>query len=169
MEYEIWSATPAIAQSSSEEAHCFDNELIPSLNLSLTSSAESFLSTSLDESFTDNSPTTYSLRDSSHRLGRNSPGRSRSRSRAVKPHEEELLGTSTGSDRSSFSGFESTLDRSEEFVGNSRVYHALFGTGVVLSNDGTYLSIRFDDHRYGDMKLKSFYAVPKMVLIPYEH
>eukprot|EP00475_Leptophrys_vorax_P037248 TRINITY_DN6396_c0_g2_i1.p1 TRINITY_DN6396_c0_g2~~TRINITY_DN6396_c0_g2_i1.p1 ORF type:complete len:186 (-),score=24.04 TRINITY_DN6396_c0_g2_i1:232-789(-) len=62
--------------------------------------------------------------------------------------------------------FSSIADRCDGFVENSRVYHALFGTGVVCANDGTYLAIRFDDSRYGMMKLKATFAVPKMILMP---
>jgi hypothetical protein len=62
--------------------------------------------------------------------------------------------------------FASTSDRSGEFVKDSRVYHAIFGTGRVAFNDGTYLGIRFDDPRYNEMKLKVIFAVPKMILMP---
>jgi len=62
--------------------------------------------------------------------------------------------------------FMSTRDRTESFVEGCRVYHAIFGTGYVLKNDGVYLNIQFDDLKYGSMKLKSFHAVPKMVLLP---
>jgi len=62
--------------------------------------------------------------------------------------------------------FSSLTDRCDAFVESARVFHALFGTGVVCANDGVYLAIRFDDLRYGMMKLKATFAVPKMVLIP---
>jgi len=62
--------------------------------------------------------------------------------------------------------FMSTRDRTDSFVEGCRVYHAIFGTGYVLKNDGVYLNIQFDDLKYGSMKLKSFHAVPKMVLLP---
>jgi len=60
----------------------------------------------------------------------------------------------------------STHDRCEtQFHEGAKVFHAIFGVGVVEINDGTYLSISFDDPKYGEMKLKAFYAVPKMVVI----
>jgi hypothetical protein len=62
--------------------------------------------------------------------------------------------------------FASTSDRSGEFVEQSRVYHAIFGSGRVYYNDGIYLGIRFDDPRYNEMKLKVIFAVPKMMLMP---
>jgi len=73
---------------------------------------------------------------------------------------ESILRTSSGYE------FSSLTDRCDAFVENARVFHALFGTGVVCGNDGVYLAIRFDDLRFGMMKLKATFAVPKMVLIP---
>lgn len=61
--------------------------------------------------------------------------------------------------------FLSTKVRAESFTGGCRVYHAIFGTGKVVVNDGIYLQIQFDDMKYGNMKLKAFHAVPKMVLL----
>jgi hypothetical protein len=53
-----------------------------------------------------------------------------------------------------------------EFTPGVRVFHAVFGQGLVSLNDGTFLTISFDDPKYGSMKLKAFYAVPKMVALP---
>lgn len=83
----------------------------------------------------------------------------------------ETLGSDLSSPRSSSSVDEmyySPVERNEEFCRGSRVYHAIFGDGMIQKNDGTFLTIRFENSKFGSMKLKGFYALPKMVLIPQE-
>lgn len=55
------------------------------------------------------------------------------------------------------------------FTAGQPVYHAIFGNGVVLENedhDDVHLHIQFSDDKFGRMKLKAYYAVPKMVVLP---
>ena len=140
-EFRPWS------MASSEEMGLDDHHHTLSAPISIHLSLQS--SSSYPDSESDLSESSFSLRSSSYLR---KPRRSK--------HEEFGFGMSPQED------FASTSDRSGEFKVESKVYHAIFGTGMVYYNDGTYLGIRFDDPKYRDMKLKVIFAVPKMIRIP---
>jgi len=174
MEFEAWPASnPEFIPDTSADGSTAGISIAS--GSSLYSSHESVLSSSPD-SLGDPSP-------SPKRVLRR--GRSTRKQRHTQPMDVDMTTTSTNPDSpssmiedsssttaesagrtSSVYEFSSLTDRCDAFVENARVFHALFGTGVVCANDGVYLAIRFDDLRFGVMKLKATFAVPKMVLIP---
>jgi hypothetical protein len=186
MEFEAWPASnPEFA---SDTLSADGGISIPDSTPSLYSSQDSFLSSSPESSLENASPEPAKRILRRRRSTRNTTAR---KHRDLDMNSNPPMSPDASSSTTNFSfgpqspstieetqqqqtimmpnsGFEfsSITDRCDEFMENTRVYHALFGTGVVCANDGTYLAIRFDDARYGMMKLKATFAIPKMVLIP---
>jgi len=175
MEFEAWPASnPEFIPDTSADGSTA-GITIPASGSSLYSSHDSVLSSS-PESLGDPSPSPKRVLPRRGRTSRKQQQRETTSSNTgyTNPDSPSSMIEDTSSTtadnvlRTSSSGYEfsSLTDRCDAFVESARVFHALFGTGVVCANDGVYLAIRFDDLRYGMMKLKATFAVPKMVLIP---
>jgi len=176
MEFEAWpTSSPEFIPDTSADGSAGIS--IPASGSSLYSSHESVLSSSPD-SLGDPSPSPKRAvlrRGRSHRkqqrhtqdaVNSNTCENTNPDSPSAMIEDSSSVTAETGTRTTTCYEFSSLTDRCDAFVENARVFHALFGTGVVCANDGIYLAIRFDDLRYGVMKLKATFAVPKMVLIP---